>query len=58
MHEGVKAMESGQEAAQRVQEYMMKLEDSHVSFYEKYCRGNSYDRMVEGKEPVRDPPPD
>jgi NADPH-dependent glutamate synthase beta subunit-like oxidoreductase len=32
----VKAMESGREAGQRVHEYLMGLEDQHISFYERY----------------------
>jgi glutamate synthase (NADPH/NADH) small chain len=53
----VKAMESGRESAQRVHEYLMGLEDQHVSFYEKYYKQNLYDRMLEGKVNVG-PPPD
>jgi hypothetical protein len=30
------AMEKGREGAQRVHEFLMGLEASHVSFYEKY----------------------
>jgi glutamate synthase (NADPH/NADH) small chain len=32
----VKAMEHGREAAQRVHEFLMNLEDQHVSLYERY----------------------
>jgi NADPH-dependent glutamate synthase beta subunit-like oxidoreductase len=53
----VKAMESGREAAQRVHEYLMGLEDQHVSFYERYYKQNLYDRMLEGKVDT-DLPPD
>jgi glutamate synthase (NADPH/NADH) small chain len=53
----VKAMESGRESAQRVHEYLMGLEDQHVSFYEKYYKQNLYDRMLEGKVDT-DLPPD
>jgi NADPH-dependent glutamate synthase beta subunit-like oxidoreductase len=53
----VKAMESGREAAQRVHEYLMDLEDQHISFYEKYYKQNLYDRMLEGKVDT-DLPPD
>jgi len=53
----VKAMESGREAAQRVHEYLMGLENQHVSFYEKYYKQNLYDRMLEGKVDT-DLPPD
>src|ERR671923_127952 len=53
----VKAMESGREAAQRVHEYLMGLEDQHISFYERYYKQNIYDRMLEGKVDT-DLPPD
>jgi glutamate synthase (NADPH/NADH) small chain len=53
----VKAMESGREAAQRVHEYLMGLEDQHISFYERYYKQNLYDRMLEGKVDT-DLPPD
>lgn len=53
----VKAMESGREGAQRVHEYLMDLEDQHVSFYERYYKQNLYDRMLEGKVDT-DLPPD
>jgi glutamate synthase (NADPH/NADH) small chain len=53
----VKAMESGREAAQRVHEYLMGLEDQHISFYERYYKQNLYDRMLEGKVDM-DLPPD
>jgi glutamate synthase (NADPH/NADH) small chain len=52
----VKAMEKGREGAQRVHEYIMRLEDSHTSFYEKYYTKLSYDRMLEGKDNARTPP--
>ncbi len=51
----VKAMSSGREAAQRVHEYLMELEDYHISFYERYYKQNLYDRMLEGGE--TGPPP-
>ena len=53
----VKAMESGREAAQRVHEYLMGLEDQHLPFYERYYKQNLYDRMLEGKVDM-DLPPD
>jgi glutamate synthase (NADPH) small chain len=53
----VKAMESGREGAQRVHEYLMDLENQHVSFYERYYKQNLYDRMLEGKVDT-DLPPD
>jgi glutamate synthase (NADPH/NADH) small chain len=52
----VKAMEKGREGAQRVHEYLMGLEASHVSFYEKYYTKLSYDRMLEGKNGTKTPP--
>lgn len=52
----VKAMEKGREGAQRVHEYIMDLKESHTSFYEKYYKKISYDRMLEGKKEVRLPP--
>ncbi len=53
----VKAMESGREAAQRLHEYVMHIEDQHVSFYERYYKENLYERMLEGKVDT-DLPPD
>lgn len=44
----VKAMASGREAAQRVHEYLLGIEDQHVSLYERYYKENSYKRMTEG----------
>ena len=44
----VKAMSSGREAAQRIHEYLMNLEENHTSFYERYYKENFYDRMLEG----------
>ncbi|MGB8100670.1 MAG: FAD-dependent oxidoreductase, partial [Nitrososphaeraceae archaeon] len=52
----VKAMENGREGAQMVHEYLMGLEASHVSFYEKYYTKLSYDRMLEGKNETKTPP--
>ena len=52
----VKAMGSGREAAQRVHEYLMNLEDEHMSLYERYYRDNFYNRMLEGGK--TGPPPD
>jgi glutamate synthase (NADPH/NADH) small chain len=52
----VKAMESGREAAQRVHEYLMDLENQHISFYETYYKQNLYDRMLEGKVDTNLPP--
>ncbi|HJT49070.1 MAG TPA: FAD-dependent oxidoreductase [Nitrososphaeraceae archaeon] len=52
----VKAMSSGREAAERVHEYLMNLEENHMSFYERYYIQNSYDRMLEGGK--TGPPPE
>lgn len=52
----VKAMESGREAAQRVHEYLMDLEDQHISFYERYYKHNLYEEMLEGKVDTELPP--
>ncbi|MGC2427571.1 MAG: FAD-dependent oxidoreductase [Nitrososphaeraceae archaeon] len=52
----VKAMGSGREAAQRVHEYLMKLEQNHMSFYERYYTQNYYDRMLEGGADTGSPP--
>ena len=52
----VKAMEKGREGAQRVHEYLMDLESNHMSFYEKYYKKISYDRMLEGKNDTGLPP--
>lgn len=52
----VKAMASGREAAERVHEYLMNLEEYHVSFYERYYKQNFYDRMLEGGK--AGPPPE
>jgi glutamate synthase (NADPH/NADH) small chain len=52
----VKAMEKGREGAQRLHEYLMGLEEDHVSFYEKYYTNLSYDRMIEGKNGDEKPP--
>jgi glutamate synthase (NADPH) small chain len=51
----VKAMSSGREAAQRVHEYLMHLEENHTSFYERYYKQNFYNRMLEGGK--TGPPP-
>jgi glutamate synthase (NADPH) small chain len=52
----VKAMASGREAAQRVHEYLMNLEENHMSFYERYYIDNSYDRMMEDDDKPGPPP--
>lgn len=52
----VKAMQKGREGAQRVHEYLMDLEDNHISFYQQYYTQKSYDKMLEGKTDVTLPP--
>jgi glutamate synthase (NADPH/NADH) small chain len=52
----VKAMEKGREGAQRLHEYLMGLEEDHISFYEKYYTNLSYDKMIEGKNGNEKPP--
>jgi NADPH-dependent glutamate synthase beta subunit-like oxidoreductase len=52
----VKAMSSGREAAERVHEYLMNLENNHMSFHERYYKQNLYDRMLEGGK--TGPPPE
>jgi glutamate synthase (NADPH/NADH) small chain len=52
----VKAMGSGREAAQRVHEYLMNLEQNHMSFYERYYTQNYYDRMLEDGADTGSPP--
>jgi len=53
----VKAMASGREAAQRVHEYLMNInEENHMSFYERYYIENSYDRMLEDTDDKGPPP--
>ena len=52
----VKAMGSGRNAAQRVHEYLMNLEDQHESLYEYYYVERSFEKMMSG-EPLGPPPP-
>ena len=53
----VKAMASGREAAQRVHEYLMNInEENHMSFYERFYIDNSYDRMLEDTDDMEPPP--
>lgn len=53
----VKTMASGREAAQRVHEYIMSInEEYHLSFYEKYYTENYYDRMLEDTDNKGLPP--
>ncbi len=52
----VKAMGSGREAAQRVHEYLMNLEDQHVSLYEQYFVERSYEKAVRGEDTPEAPP--
>lgn len=53
----VKAMGSGREAAQRVHEYLMNIEDQHVSLYERYFVDRSYERMIRGDDAPEILPP-
>lgn len=53
----VKAMGSGREAAQRVHEYLLNLEDQHVSLYERYFVERSYEKMIRGDDIPGSPPP-
>ncbi len=52
----VKAMGSGREAAQRVHEYLLNLEDNHESLYEAYFVRRSYEMMQADEEPGLPPP--
>jgi glutamate synthase (NADPH) small chain len=45
----VKAMGSGRDGAQRVHEYLMGLEDQHVSLYERYFAQQSFEKMIRGE---------
>jgi hypothetical protein len=49
-------MGSGREAAQRLHEYLMNLEQNHMSFYERYYKQNYYDRMLEDGADTGPPP--
>ena len=52
----VKAMGSGRNAAQRIHEYLLGLDDSqHVSLYERYFSDRSFEKMMNGEE--EGPPP-
>lgn len=55
----VKAMGHGREAAQRVHEYLMGLEDSHISLYERYytqrTSEDAYQGMLSGAGPTLPP---
>jgi glutamate synthase (NADPH/NADH) small chain len=55
----VKAMAQGREAAQRINEYLMKIGKEHVSLYEYYftrrTSGRYYTRMLDGREEVLPP---
>lgn len=54
----VKAMGSGREAAQRVHEYLMGIDDSkHVSLYERYYVQRSFEMMMGGEEDKATTPP-
>ena len=46
----VKAMGSGRNAAQRVHEYLMGIDDKqHISLYEQYFTGRSVEKMMRGE---------
>jgi len=47
-------MEKGREAGQRVHEFLMNLESSHMSFYERYYENLSYDKMLKGEKKLTD----
>ncbi|MHB2035317.1 MAG: NAD(P)-dependent oxidoreductase [Nitrososphaerales archaeon] len=51
----VRSMGSGRDAAQRVHEYLMNLEDKHVSLYERYYLEGSFEQLMESR--VGGPPP-
>jgi len=53
----VKAMASGREAAQRIHEYLMGLEEEHVSFYDRYYNQRTYEKLIHWQEDVGPPPP-
>ncbi len=57
----VKAMGHGREAAQRVHEYLLNLEDKHISLFEQYftqrTTGKYYETMIAGKVITSPPPP-
>ena len=52
----VKAMGAGREAAQRVHEFLMNLEDKHVSLYERYFVQRSFEKMEANDEGGLPPP--
>jgi NADPH-dependent glutamate synthase beta subunit-like oxidoreductase len=56
----VKSMGQGREAAQRIHEYLLGLEDKHVSLYARYYRQKiteeSYQDMLFGREEELPPP--
>jgi glutamate synthase (NADPH) small chain len=52
----VKAMGHGREAAQRVHEYLLGLEDKHVSLYERYYTDRTREKMDLGVEDELPPP--
>jgi glutamate synthase (NADPH/NADH) small chain len=52
----VKAMGSGREAAQRVHEFLMQIEDKHLSLYERYFVQRSFEQMQSNQEGGLPPP--
>ncbi|MDG6995738.1 MAG: NAD(P)-dependent oxidoreductase [Nitrososphaerota archaeon] len=53
----VRAMGSGRNAAQRIHEYLMGLEDKHISLYEQYFSQRSFEKLMRGEEEKASPPP-
>ena len=52
----VKSMGSGREAAQRVHEFLMQIEDKHLSLYERYFVQRSFEQMQANQEGGLPPP--
>lgn len=52
----VKAMGSGREAAQRVHEFLMNLEQEHISLYERYFVQRSFEMLQADREGGLPPP--
>ena len=52
----VKSMGSGRDAAQRVHEFLMQIEDKHLSLYERYFVQRSFEQMQSNQEGGLPPP--
>lgn len=52
----VKSMGSGRDAAQRVHEFLMQIEDKHLSLYERYFIQRSFEQMQSNQEGGLPPP--